>query len=90
MKTIVVQACVVETPANEARLQLQAASHVLHTQAADAHAEGMYLEGQSVRIEQLATLLSDEEAIRMRDMFVSEGLMEIEGVADLTCPGGEA
>ena len=91
MKTIVVYACEAETPADEARLHLEAAASALHTQAADAHAEGMFLEGQSARIEQLAKLLSDEELIRMRDLFVQEGLLEIERKGpDVTCPGGEA
>jgi hypothetical protein len=84
-------ACVSESPADEARLQLHAASAVLHTQAADAHAEGMFLEGQSVRVEQLATVATDEEAIRIRDMFVREGLLEIEaGGPGMSSPGGEA
>lgn len=91
MKKIVVYACEVETPADEARLQLRAAASALHQQAADAHAEGMYLEGQSSRIEQLAAILSDEEALKMRNLFVEEGVIEIERKGpDLTCPGGEA
>lgn len=90
MKIIEVQACAWETPAEEARLQMRAAARDLHHQAADAHAEGMYLEAQSARIEQLAQVLSDEEAIRMRDLFVAEGVIVVEPGLDVNSPGGEA
>lgn len=91
MKTIELAALPWETPAEEARLQMQAAARDLHIQAADAHAEGMYLESQSARIDQLAKILSDEEAIRMRDLFVAEGVIAVgKAVADVNTHGGDA
>lgn len=89
-KPITVAPCFWELPAEEARLQMQAAARELHVRAADAHAEGMYLESQSARIEQLARVLSDEEAIKMRDLFVAEGVMIVEEKLDMSSPGGEA
>lgn len=89
---IVVYTCPAESVADEARLQLRAAATVLHHQAADAHAQGMSLEGQSIRIEQLAILLNDEEVLKMRNLFVEEGVLEIEtqvGV-DVNSQGGDA
>lgn len=79
-----------ETPAEEARLQMKATAHALHIKAADAHAEGMYLESQSARIEQLASVLSDEEAIRMRDLFVAEGVITLEKNVGVNTHGGDA
>lgn len=90
MKMIEVQACPWEAPAEEARLQMRAAARELHVRAADAHAEGMFLEAQSARIEQLAQVLSDEEAIRMRNLLVAEGVMTVERGVDVNSPGGEA
>lgn len=90
VKPIVVSPCFWELPAEEARLQMQAAARELHVRAADAHAEGMFLESQSARIEQLAKVLSDEEAIRMRDLFVAEGVIVVEERLDMSSPGGDA
>lgn len=90
MKTIEVSPCPWESPAEEARAQLRAAARELHVQAADAHAEGMYLEGQSARIEQLAQVLCDEEAVKMRDLFVAEGVMVVGAGLDVNSHGGEA
>lgn len=89
-KPISVTPCYWEMPAEEARLQMQAAASELHVRAADAHAEGMYLEAQSVRIEQLAKILSDEELIKMRDLFVAEGVIVVEEKLDMSSPGGDA
>lgn len=90
MKTIEVSSCPWESTAEEARLQMRAAARDLHVQAAEAHFEGMSLESQSARAGQLAEVLSDEEVIRMRDLFVAEGLIRIDGGVDVSSPGGEA
>lgn len=50
----------------------------------------MYLEGQSARIEQLAQVLCDEEAVKMRDLFVAEGVMVVGAGLDVNSHGGEA
>lgn len=68
-------------PGDEARAQLLAAAAVLHQRAADAHAQGMFLEGQSVRIEQLAEGVDDEDAVKIRDLFVREGVLEVRKIA---------
>lgn len=79
------------SPSDEARLQLQAAAAVLHQRAADAHAKGMFLEGQSVRVEQLADGVSDEDAIKVRNLFVEEGVLIVENVDfAVTAKGGES
>lgn len=90
MEPIELLACPWETPAEEARLQMKAAAHALHLKAADAHAEGMYLEAQSARIEQLAQVLSDEEVAKMRDLFVAEGVITLEKSVDVNTHGGDA
>lgn len=90
IEPIQILACPWEAPAEEARLQMKAAAHALHLKAADAHAEGMYLEAQSARIEQLASVLSDEETIRMRDLFVAEGVITLEKSVDVNTHGGDA
>lgn len=90
MKPIELAALPWETPAEEARLQMQGAARELHVRAADAHAEGMYLESQSARIDQLARVLSDEEAIKMRDLFVAEGVIAVEKSVDVNTHGGDA
>lgn len=90
LEPIELLACPWEAPAEEARLQMRAAAHVLHMKAADAHAEGMYLEAQSVRIEQLATILNDDEVIKMRDLFKAEGVITVEKSVDVNTHGGEA
>lgn len=69
---------------------MRAAAHVLHMKAADAHAEGMYLEAQSARIEQLAQVLSDEEVVKMRDLFVAERVITVEKTVDVNTHGGDA
>lgn len=74
--------------ADEARAQLRAASEALHYQAAEAHSEGMYLERQSARLESLAEGLDDDDALRIRDMFVKEGLLEIRSSTNAI--GGQA
>lgn len=90
LESIHILACPWEAPAEEARLQMKAAAHALHIKAADAHAEGMYLEAQSARIEQLASVLSDEETINMRDLFVAEGVITLEKGVDVNTHGGDA
>lgn len=69
---------------------MKAAAHALHLKAADAHAEGMYLEAQSARIEQLAQVLSDEEVVKMRDLFKAEGVITVEKTVDVNTHGGDA
>lgn len=61
--------------ADEARTQLRALALELHERAADAHAEGMALSRRSARIEQLADVCSDEQAVKFRDQLVDEGLL---------------
>lgn len=89
---IVIAALPWESPAEEARLQMKAAAHALHLRAADAHAEGMYFEAQSARIEQLASVLSDPEVTNMRNLFVAEGVISIKAVEgpDVNTHGGDA
>jgi hypothetical protein len=64
-------------PVEEARLQLLSMAQELHQRAADAHAEGMYYEGQSARVEQLADIATGEQLLNMRDLFVKEGVVEV-------------
>lgn len=80
------------TPEEEARLHLRAAAEVLHGEAAAAHAKGMYYERQSARLEQLAELALDNQVLRCRDMFVDEGVIEIEthDGPQVSSPGGES
>lgn len=85
---IAIHSCPQFSRAEEARLQLQAASQALHQMAADAHAEGMYLEGQSARFEMLTEGLDDEDVVRVRDRFVEEGLLEVTAVTNAM--GGQA
>lgn len=91
MEKIQVTALPWETEAEEARLQMKAAARELHVRAADSHAEGMYYEAQSVRIDQLAQILNDEEVTKMRDLFVAEGVMSVGGAdVDVNTHGGDA
>lgn len=90
MDPIEILTCPWETPAEEVRLQMKAAAHALHMKAADAHAEGMYLEAQSARIEQLTSVLGDDELVKMRDLFVAEGVITLEKSVDVNTHGGDA
>lgn len=91
---IVILACPDVSRGEEARLQIKAAAHVLHQRATEAHLEGMFLEGQSVRLDQLSELAEDAEIVKLRNILVDEGVLEIEVdfdvTIDCTSKGGQA
>jgi hypothetical protein len=88
---IVVLECPEVSKSEEARLQLLAASYVLHQRAAEAHAQGMHCEYQSARVETLVNGCDDATLVQVRDILVEEGLLEIEPSAiEVTSKGGEA
>lgn len=88
-ETVLVFPCPDLSPAEEAKAQMLTCAASLHVDAADAHAQGLYLERQAARLETLIELMSDEEMIQARDKCVEEGLIEVIPLSNLT-PGGDA
>jgi hypothetical protein len=81
------------TPAQEARIHLYCFAREMFTRAADAHATGMSRLKTSTRIEQLADIVSDEMAVKVRDIFLSEGILELKadkGMPSQNSSGGDA
>ena len=87
---VVVLPCPSENIVDEAKLQLMAAAAVLHKQAAEALAQGLYLQGQSARMEMLGEGLDDEDIVNVRDKLVAEGVLQIDTTWTTSAPGGQA
>ncbi len=73
--------------ADAARAQLDLSAHLLLQEAADKHAEGMSLARQAARLEQLVSILTDEQVVQVLERLVLEGVVEI---VEVTSPGGDA
>ena len=88
---IVLLACPEVSASEEAKLHLLAAAHVLHLRAIEANGQALSYENQSAQLSVMAEGCDDEQLVEVRDVFLAEGLFEVEkSPIDVTSPGGEA
>ncbi len=88
---IILLACPDVSAVEEAKLHLLAAAHVLHLRAIEANGQALSYENQSAQLNMMVEGCDDAQILEVRDVFVAEGLFEIEPAdIDVTSPGGEA